>query len=140
MKAGLETGLPFLNLEICVVDDKGQIRETELLFDAGRYPMQVDSVHGAAPVQERSDQALEWVYFMSNLQDRWGVLFFGDKLDFRQSTLIGKGQLKFAVAPLVARAGPFLEERIRNIRDYSSRVQSLTSGMYFKLMALISFG
>ncbi|MGI6086607.1 MAG: sugar-binding protein [Kiritimatiellia bacterium] len=135
MKAGLETGLPFLNLEFCVVDDEKQICEAELRFDAGRYPMQVDSVHGAAPVQERNDQHLEWVYFMSNPQDRWGVLFLGDKLNFSQNTLLGKGQLKFAVAPLVARAGPFLEERIRNIRDYSSRVLSLTSGMYLKLVA-----
>lgn len=135
MKAGLETGLPFLNLEFCLVDDKGQIHETELLFDAGRYPMQVDSVHGAVPVQERSDQALDWVCFMSNPQDRWGVLFLGDKLTLRQSSLIGKGKLSFAVAPLVARAGPFIEERVRNIRDYSSRVQSLTSGMCLKLMA-----
>ena len=89
-----------------MVDDKGQIRETELLFDAGRYPMQVDSVHGAAPVQERSDQALEWVYFMSNLQIA-GSIVFGDKLDFRQSTLIGKGQL-FAVALWSHAQGLFL--------------------------------
>lgn len=133
MAISVRKGSPFLHLDFALVDNNfKEAGNAELQLSFGGMKGYINSKSGSE--LSTGSQKADWAYFVTNKADRIGVVALGSpSLNLFKNGFKDNGHLKCAITALCAREQFFLEERLRNLKLYTSKASALLHGIHLKL-------